>query len=168
MTTTPARKTFKGIMTNNSNSVAGSDLTDRIKALLADCVAEALEQGWDGDVAYEYTAEDLEWVTDQLGRKPTLAEWRAATSPGYWIGGAHCAAEAPDRWWKFGGSNLQPIYGYGTEAEADRYADYLNRDRDINCYQVDSVDDPDALARLDEGNEGFAISEELDAIKGDE
>jgi len=69
-------------------------------------------------------------------------------------------------WYTFGGSGLQPRYGYGTEAEAEAYAAHLNQDRDINCYQVWLTDDDEA-ADLDSGrrDDGFNIDEELAAIE---
>lgn len=68
--------------------------TDRIRRLLAGCVAEARkaagsrvdEIDWDD---YEYTAADLEYVTDTLGRKPAREEWAEAGCRG--VGSAHVA-----------------------------------------------------------------------------
>lgn len=58
-----------------------TEITDttitQIKSLLESCVEEARRQGWDGE-RYDYTAQDLQWVTDELGRKPTAAEWAGA------------------------------------------------------------------------------------------
>jgi len=64
-----------------------------------------------------------------------------------------------ERWWMFGGSNLQAQYGYGTEAEANYYAEKLNRGKVINLYRVTKVDDPEKIAVLNDGDEGFAISD---------
>ncbi|MBA3762231.1 MAG: hypothetical protein H0X04_02660 [Chthoniobacterales bacterium] len=61
----------------------------KIAAELSFCVASAREQGWtDQDGEYEYTAVDLEYVTDKLGRKPTRQEWADAGLR--YVGGAHC------------------------------------------------------------------------------
>jgi len=72
--------------------------------------------------------------------------------------------DATYNWYTFGGSGLGAQYGYGTEAEA--YADYLNRDRDVNCYQV-SITDDDEAADLNSGrrDDGFTLSDELSAIE---
>lgn len=68
-----------------SNTVTLSDL-------LTACRADARDQGWDGnDAEYEYTAEDLRWVTDQWGRLPTREEWRAAGLE--WVGEVHVAED---------------------------------------------------------------------------
>lgn len=51
----------------------------QIQALLAYCIAGAREQGWTGAVTdYEFTAEDLAWIADQIGEleQEDLAEAR--------------------------------------------------------------------------------------------
>ncbi|MGE0289100.1 MAG: hypothetical protein AB7I42_22760 [Bradyrhizobium sp.] len=58
-------------------------VAEHIRALMADCIAEARAQGYDGtDKDFEYTAFDMQWITEQVearvGRKPTEAEWRDA------------------------------------------------------------------------------------------
>ena len=67
--------------------------TDEIRTLLEECVAEANEQAaaeHQVDFAdYDFTGADLEYVTDELGRKPTREEWDKAGLE--WVGGAHCA-----------------------------------------------------------------------------
>lgn len=54
--------------------------------LIASCETEARAAGFRGD-GWEPTAADLEWVTDQLGRKPSREEWAAAGYPH--VGGRH-------------------------------------------------------------------------------
>lgn len=66
-----------------------------------------------------------------------------------------------EKWYKFAASNETPYFGWGSEAEADRYCDYLNRDRDINCYEVTEVLDADEQERLDESTEACNLSDEL-------
>lgn len=39
-----------------------------------------------------------------------------------------------EKWFAFRAYNSQTIIAYGTESEADRYADHLNADREINVY----------------------------------
>ncbi len=53
--------------------------TNTLSTLLASCISDARANGFDGaDAEYEYTVADLEYVTDQLGRKPSREEWVAA------------------------------------------------------------------------------------------
>lgn len=59
-----------------------------IKELLWDCEHDARKQGFDGEV-YNPTAQDLRWVCEQLGRKPTAQEWSAAGLA--WVGSEHTA-----------------------------------------------------------------------------
>ena len=63
----------------------------RIRELLARCVDGARSAGWDGDGDYEYTQEDLDWVTCTLGYKPTAQMWSDAGLP--YVGGRHCGDE---------------------------------------------------------------------------
>lgn len=64
--------------------------TTTIKTLLASCVTDARAQGFDGaDDEYSYTAADLDWVTSELGGKPTAAEWAEAGLRS--VGSAHVA-----------------------------------------------------------------------------
>lgn len=35
--------------------------------------------------------------------------------------------------------NTQALFFWGTEADAERYVDWLNRDRDINVYSVSAI-----------------------------
>jgi hypothetical protein len=66
---------------------------DLIREYLAECVAAARRQGWDGDT-YEYTAEDCDYVTGRLetrlGRRPTMTEWREVLGACAYIGDRHC------------------------------------------------------------------------------
>lgn len=38
------------------------------------------------------------------------------------------------QWYEFAAYNSGAIYGYGTEAEAEKYCDHLNKGREINLY----------------------------------
>ena len=66
------------------------DINDYLASLVERCETAARHEGWTGD-AYEPTAVDLEWVCEQIGRKPTLAEWEDAGLPH--VGNAHIAEE---------------------------------------------------------------------------
>jgi len=77
-----------------------------------------------------------------------------------------------DMWYKFSGHNLQAVYGFGTRAQADAYAAYLNRDRGANMYGHQPLAEDDAEAtRLAGGGlvditvEGVNLTEELSATK---
>lgn len=74
------------------------------------------------------------------------------------------------RWWKFGGSNLQAVYGWGTREQAEEYAHYLNRSRDINHYYADplSEDDDEATKQagcVDIKAEGVDLDDEISALE---
>lgn len=50
-----------------------------IRELLSECVEEARTQGFHGGFDdYEFTDDELEYVIDKLGYKPTEDEWMAA------------------------------------------------------------------------------------------
>lgn len=50
-----------------------------IRELLNNCVEEAQTQGFEGGFQdYEFTEDELEYVIDKLGYKPSEDEWKAA------------------------------------------------------------------------------------------
>lgn len=60
-------------METNNKSV------DFIRELLNECVEEARTQGFEGGFQdYEFTEDELEYVIDKLGYKPSEEEWKAA------------------------------------------------------------------------------------------
>lgn len=63
-------------------------------------------------------------------------------------------------WWKFGGSNLQAQYGYGSADEAERYCARLNSKREINRYAAEYLGDGRQLDTAHE-SDGFSLDEEL-------
>lgn len=67
---------------NNTNS------TETLFSLIASCETEARANGFTGE-GWEPTDADLDWVTDQLGRKPSREEWADAGYPH--VGGRHVA-----------------------------------------------------------------------------
>lgn len=70
-------------------------------------------------------------------------------------------------WYEFRAYNSQTHYGFGVEAEAERYCDVLNSEREINLYAYGVVDDPDTLACLEAGScGGINLDDELAAIDG--
>lgn len=72
-------------------------------------------------------------------------------------------------WWMIGGGNQQAAYGYGSEAEADAYRDYLNRGKEINLRHCEYLaDDDDAATKMagvsDITAEGIDLCEALAVI----
>lgn len=55
------------------------------------------------------------------------------------------------KWHIFKAYNQQTFYGFGTKDEAEKYADYLNKGKDINLYYADPASPEDA-ERLDADN----------------
>ena len=39
-----------------------------------------------------------------------------------------------ENWYEFTAYNTGDVYGYGSEEEAEKYCDLLNKDREINVY----------------------------------
>ena len=64
-----------------------------------------------------------------------------------------------EAWYKFTAYNSQAQYGYGTEAQAERYVDLLNKDRDINVYAYKQITDAEEIANLDKGDAGFSLDD---------
>lgn len=62
-----------------------------------------------------------------------------------------------EQWWHIGQPNGEPIYGYGTEAEARAYCVWRSRYLDANHWDYRECDDYDESARDD----GINLSEEL-------
>jgi hypothetical protein len=64
-----------------------------------------------------------------------------------------------EHWYAFQVWNGQTQYGFGTEAEADRYVDQLNAGRDINHFVVHRLDAAQArLLRLEERDDVFSLA----------
>lgn len=82
----------------------------KIRALLADYEAEARNQGLDPDTVWEPTKFDLEWVCDQLGRKPSREEWAGAGLPH--VGSARVADEGKNHL-PCGCSEADALHGMG-------------------------------------------------------
>lgn len=69
--------------------------------------------------------------------------------------------------YKFSAYNSQAIYGWGSEVEADIYADHLNRNREINVFGFAEVTDVALLAELESGyHDQVDLDDELAAISG--
>jgi len=72
--------------------------------------------------------------------------------------------EQQDRWWALRAYNSETQYGYGTEAEAEAWADVLNRGREINLYAPEPVEDAEMCRRLDDGQGGVNLADELAGV----
>ncbi len=66
-------------------------------------------------------------------------------------------------WYIFTAYNSEALYGCGCESDAEKYCNYLNRDREINCYQYAELSNKDRIDRLNSGmdDSGFDIEPEL-------
>lgn len=70
-----------------------------------------------------------------------------------------------ENWYKFTAYNSEARYGFGTEAEASAYAEYLNRDREINCYAPHVVAGAELIHALEnDRDDGVNIDDELREI----
>lgn len=50
-------------------------------------------------------------------------------------------------WWRFTGSNLESLYGFGSEAHVELYlADVLNKGKSVNFYAAEFLGDTDLVA----------------------
>jgi hypothetical protein len=67
-----------------------------------------------------------------------------------------------ERWFLFTAYNSQPLFGFGTEQEADAYCDVLNRKRGVNQYHYRAMSGDEAQA-LDSGRDtdGFRLDDEI-------
>jgi len=70
------------------------------------------------------------------------------------------ADDNPELWWRISQPNGTPFWGFGTETDAQQFADRLNRDLDINHYAVDLADDQRDGSH---DGEGFKLADELAA-----
>lgn len=70
--------------------------------------------------------------------------------------------------YEFRAYNSQTMYGWGSEHEAELYCESLNRNREINVYAWHQITDVDEIAKLDDGETGVNLSDELLAIKNDD
>lgn len=70
-----------------------------------------------------------------------------------------------DRWFAFRAYNSQTLFGYGTEEEADLYADFLNTSRTYNVYGAYPVSaDEDDAENLERNTDAFNLADELQSI----
>jgi hypothetical protein len=69
-------------------------------------------------------------------------------------------------WYLFEAWNQQSLCGFGSAEDAEKYADCLNRGRDVGLYHATEITDDEMLLRLSNGedSDGFALDLELDAI----
>lgn len=79
-----------GIYTAGSCIWAPAVAPASLSSLIAHCEEEWRKQGAEGDI--DLTADDCDWITDTLGRKPSREEWADAGLPH--VGSRHVADEA--------------------------------------------------------------------------
>ena len=65
---------------------------------------------------------------------------------------------------KFEAYNTESFYGFGSEEEANRYCDHLNKDRDINVFGAGEITDPEEYVMANSDSAIMNIEEELAAI----
>jgi hypothetical protein len=69
------------------------------------------------------------------------------------------------QWFAFRAYNTQALYGFGTEAEAERFASHLNETRAINVYAPYPLSDAEAVElRVEDNSEAFNIDDALREI----
>ena len=68
-----------------------------------------------------------------------------------------------EKWFEFTAYNAPAVYGFGTEQEAQKYCDILNRNLDVNQYHNREMGS-DETPGLDSGsdNDGFRLDLALD------
>jgi hypothetical protein len=64
------------------------------------------------------------------------------------------------QWWAFRAWNSATVYGYGTQDEAERYADKLNAGREINVYAAHALGSDDATDAVHR-DDGFNLEDEV-------
>lgn len=72
-----------------------------------------------------------------------------------------------NRLYKFTAYNTQAMYGWGDDAKADAYCDFLNRGREINVYSWTEVTDAEEIAGHDANGEGVNLADALQEIADD-
>lgn len=70
--------------------------------------------------------------------------------------------------YRFSAYNSQTEYGWGTEEEAGKYCDYLNRSREINVYGYREITDVDEIMKRDEDGEVINLADALNEIADEE
>ena len=70
---------------------------------------------------------------------------------------------------KIAAYNTQALYFWGTEEDAERYVDWLNRDREINTYSAQAIPEAD-WAKYEERDDVLNGTEAYwdDFMEGDE
>lgn len=69
-----------------------------------------------------------------------------------------------EQWFAFRAYNSQTLYGWGTEAAADAYADILTGDREINVYGAYPMSAGDIeAAGVEDNSEAVNLGDELAA-----
>lgn len=68
-----------------------------------------------------------------------------------------------EKLYKFTAYNTQAMFGWGDEAEAERFCEHLNKSREINVYSFAEVTDADEIKQRD--GEGVNLADALTEIE---
>ena len=81
-----------------------------------------------------------------------------------------CGKTAGKRWWRFSAWNTAGQSGFGTEDEARRYVDVLNREREINMWRYTEERSAERLNTLERGRDinGFRLDLALEGAAEDD
>ncbi len=70
-----------------------------------------------------------------------------------------------EQWFAFRASNSQTLYGFGTDEQADKFADQLNKRRKTDVYGAYPLTTDEAIElRVDERDNAFNLEDELRAL----
>ncbi len=70
-----------------------------------------------------------------------------------------------EQWFAFRAFNSQTLYGFGTDEQADKYAEHLNQSREINVYGAHPMTTDEAIElRVDKRDDAFNLDDELRAV----
>jgi len=62
-------------------------------------------------------------------------------------------------WWKIQAYNSTPYWGYGSQEDAEKFADHCDKGREINLHTISEVTDAEMIESLEAGGEGFNLDD---------
>ena len=70
-----------------------------------------------------------------------------------------------EQWFAFRAFNSQTLYGFGTDEQADKFADHINQSRKANVYGAYPLTIDEAIEfRVDARDDAFNLDDELRAL----
>jgi hypothetical protein len=70
-----------------------------------------------------------------------------------------------EQWFAFRAFNSKTLYGFGTDEQADKFADHLNQRREANRYRAYPLTTDEAIElRVDARDDAFNLDDELRAL----